>query len=93
MRDKDTKTQKIGTIEAYKICNNILMNYTNGATIFEASGLYKHEDGAIVVEKTLRIELLFVNEQIVKLIVEQLKQVFNQESVAVQSEVINSKLM
>ena len=93
LNDKDTKTQKIGTIEAYKICNNILMNYTNGATIFEASGLYKHEDGAIVVEKTLRIELLFVNEQIVKLIVEQLKQVFNQESVAVQSEVINSKLM
>lgn len=93
LNDKDTKTQKIGTIEAYKICNNILMNYTNGATIFEASGLYKHEDGAIVVEKTLRIELLFVNEQTVKLIVEQLKQVFNQESIAVQSEVINSKLM
>ena len=93
LNDKDTKTQKIGTIEAYKICNNILMNYTNGATIFEANGLYKHEDGTIVVEKTLRIELLFVNEQIVKLIVEQLKQVFNQESVAVQSEVINSKLM
>lgn len=93
LNDKDTKTQKIGTIEAYKICNNILMNYTNGATIFEANGLYKHEDGIIVVEKTLRIELLFVNEQIVKLIVEQLKQVFNQESIAVQSEVINSKLM
>lgn len=93
LNDKDTKTQKIGTIEAYKICNNILMNYTNGATIFEANGLYKHEDGTIVVEKTLRIELLFVNEQIVKLIVEQLKQVFNQESIAVQSEVINSKLM
>ena len=93
LNDKDTKTQKIGTIEAYKICNNILMNYTNGATVFEANGLYKHEDGTIVIEKTLRIELLFVNEQTVKLIVERLKQVFNQESIAVQSEVINSKLM
>lgn len=36
LNDKDTKTQKIGTLEAYKICNNILLNYTEGATVFEA---------------------------------------------------------
>jgi len=93
LNDKDKKVQLINTIEAYKICNNILMNFTDGATIFEANGLYKHEDGTIVVEKTLRIELLFVDKDTVGNIVNWLKQVFNQESIAVQREVVDSKLM
>lgn len=54
LNDKDTKTQKISTLEAYKIVNNIIMKYTDGATIYEANGLYKHEDGTVVIEKTLR---------------------------------------
>lgn len=93
LNDKDKKVQVISTLEAYKICNNILMGYTDGATIYEANGLYKHEDGTIVIEKTLRIELLFVNADIVGKVVTQLKQVFNQESIAVQREVVDSKLM
>ena len=66
LNDKETKTQKIGTLEAYKICNNILLNYTEGATVFEANGIYKHEDGSFVVEKTLRIELLFTDLETVE---------------------------
>lgn len=93
LNDKETKTQKIGTLEAYKICNNILLNYTEGATVFEANGIYKHEDGSFVVEKTLRIELLFTDLETVEKIVKELKIVFNQESVAVQVEDINSQLM
>lgn len=93
LNDKDKKIQLINTIEAYKITTNILMKYTDGATIFEASGIYKHNNGEFVVEKTLRIELLFVNDLQVQEIVKQLKVVFNQESVAVQKEVVNSQLM
>lgn len=93
LNDKDTKMQKIGTLEAYKICMNILKKYTEGATIFEANGMYKHTNGTIVVEKTLRIELLFINKDIVKDIVKELKLIFNQESIAVQMEKINSELM
>ena len=93
LNDKDKKVQIIGTLEAYKIATNILMQYTDGATIFEANGIYKHENGEFVVEKTLRIELLFVAEKQVQDIVKQLKVVFNQESVAVQKETVNSQLM
>ena len=93
LNDKDAKTQKIGTLEAYKICMNILKQYTEGATIFEANGMYKHENGTIVVEKTLRIELLFIDKDIVGKIVKELKAIFNQESIAVQREVIDSVLM
>lgn len=93
LNDKDKKVQLISTIEAYKICNNILLNYTDGATIFEASGIYKHEDGTFTIEKTLRIELLFTDDDTIDKIVKDLKAAFNQESIAVQKQAINSYLL
>ena len=93
LNDKDTKVQEISTLEACKIVNNLLVNLVDGATIFEADGIYKHDDGTIVIEKTLRIELLFVEMDTVKKIVETLKVLFNQESIAVQVETVESMLM
>lgn len=93
LNDKDKKQQQISTIEAYKITNNILLAYTNGATIFEANGIYKHEDGTFTIEKTLRIELLFVTEETVQKIVADLKQALNQETIAIQKEAVNSYLI
>lgn len=93
LNDKDKKTQLINTVEAYKICNNILLHYTDGATIFEANGIYKHDDGQYTIEKTLRIELLFIEEKDVKEIVKSLKQAFNQETIAIQKQMINSYLL
>ena len=94
LNDKDTKTQLISTLESYKMVANILksLNY-DGATIFEAVGLYKHEDGTFVTESTLRIEILDFNKQGVNQLVETLKSIFNQESIAVQQETITSTLM
>lgn len=93
LNDKDTKVQKINTLEAYKIVNNIVMQYTNGATIYEANGIYKHNDGTIVIEKTLRIELMFIDREIVNKIIDILKRVLNQESIVLQIEKINSELV
>jgi uncharacterized membrane-anchored protein YitT (DUF2179 family) len=92
LNDKDTKVQEIATLEAYKIINKLLLNYTDGATIFEAVGIYKHEDGSFVTENTLRIELMFIEKSAVKEIVENIKKILNQESVAVQREVVESEL-
>lgn len=92
LNDKDSKVQEVSTLEAYKIINKLLLSYTDGATIFEADGIYKHEDGTFVIEKTLRIELLFVEKSTVKKIVEEIKKLLNQESVAVQREVVESEL-
>ena len=92
LNDKDTKTQLVSTLEAYKVVTNVLKTYTDGATVFEANGIYKHDDGTIIVEKTLRIELLFVNKSTVKEIVNTLKKMLNQESIAVQHEVVESEL-
>lgn len=93
LNDKDTKTQLINTIEAYKIVSNILAADFGGGTIFEAQGIYKHDDGTIVFEKTLRIEILFAETPQIKALVTTLKKIFNQESVAVQEENISSELM
>jgi hypothetical protein len=93
LNDKDTKTQLINTIEAYKIVSNILAADFGGGTIFEAQGIYKHDDGTIVFEKTLRIEILFAETPQIKTLVNTLKKVFNQESIAVQEENISSELM
>lgn len=92
LNDKDSKQQEIATVEAYKIVSNLISSDFNGGTIFEAKGIYKHEDGQIVTETTLRIELLFTEAVKVKALCETLKKLFNQESIAVQEEVINSEL-
>lgn len=92
LNDKDSKVQEISTLEAYKIVSNLISADFDGGTIFEARGIYKHEDGQIVTETTLRIELLFAEPQKVKNLVDTLKKLFNQESIAVQQEVINSQL-
>lgn len=92
LNDKDSKQQEIATVEAYKIVSNLISADFNGGTIFEAKGVYKHEDGQIVTETTLRIELLFTEAVKVKALCDTLKKLFNQESIAVQEEVINSEL-
>lgn len=92
LNDKDTKTQLIDTNKAMEMVQFILLNKVDGATIFQAQGLYKHNNGSFVVENTLRIELLFVEHETVKSIVNTLKDVLNQESIAVQVEEINSEL-
>lgn len=92
LNDKDTKTQKIGTIEAYKVVENLIAEDFGGGTIYEARGVYRHDDGQIVKENTLRIELLFTTLEAVKGLVATLKRAFNQESIAVQRENICSEL-
>lgn len=92
LNDKDTKIQKVSTLEAMKLITNLCTTYTDGVTIFEADGIYKHDNGTIVIEKTLRIELLFIEKEVVKTIVDTIKRLLNQESVVVKIEEVNSDL-
>ena len=89
LNDKDTKLQKIDSIEAYKIVENTLLNNgLNGYTIYQGKGLYKHEDGEITQENTLIIEILFASDDIINKIIKILKQVLNQESILKQVQEI-----
>lgn len=92
LNDRETRRQEISTLEAAKVIRNACLNFVDGATIFEADGIYKHEDGGLVAEKTLRVELLMVEKSMVKQLVDTLKAVLNQESIAVQEHEVVSAL-
>lgn len=92
LNDKDSRQQEINTVDAYKIISNMITANFDGGTISEATGIYKHQDGTFTTETTLRIEILFASAEQVKPFVAELKKVLNQETIAVQKEVINSEL-
>jgi len=43
LNDQVTKLQSYATIEAYKICMNLVGETFGGGTIFEGNGFFKHE--------------------------------------------------
>ena len=90
LNDKDTKTQIIKTSEATKIIQNTLFNNgVEGYTIYNGYGLYKHDSGAITKEKTIIIELLYIDNKTIDLIIKDLKNALNQESILKQTFVLN----
>lgn len=90
LNDKDTKAQKIDTLEAVKIAENLVCDMCGGGTIYNAVGVYTHDDGTIITENTLRIELIDTAAAALDTLITALKAVLNQESIIKQTEVINS---
>lgn len=93
LNDKDTKKQEINTLEASKVAKNLACKLFGGATIYECDGVYTHDNWDIVVEKTLKIELLQCEFSPVVEFVKTLKVAFNQESILVKSQVENCDFM
>jgi hypothetical protein len=91
--DKDTHQQEISILDAYKILSNYLLSKTDGATISEGKGLYKHKDGTVVIEPTMIIDLMFIDRETILEIVDTLKVLFNQESIVVQEYNITSDMI
>jgi uncharacterized membrane-anchored protein YitT (DUF2179 family) len=93
LNDKETKKQEISTETAYKIIFKTLKNNgVEGATLTEARGFYTHNNGDIVIENSIKIELLFIDYSTVKNIAEELRIKLNQESVVIESIELNSEL-
>lgn len=87
LNDKDNKKQIVCTRrareEVIKILNN---NNINGLTMYEVMGVFKHETGEIVFEKSLKVELLEVREDEVIKSINELKRALNQESILLEKE-------
>lgn len=91
--DKDTKIQRFTTTEAYKIVERFTAETFGGGTISESTGIYRHDDGTVVVEPSLRIEVYTqperLNERLaVSEFIATLKKVLNQESILVEESQI-----
>ena len=94
LNDKDAKIQLINTLEAYKVVMNSVAGVGyEGATVSECTGFYTHASGDFVIEKSLRIEILFSDEKKTLKLIDILKNAFNQESIALQHEEVESKLV
>ena len=79
--DKDSKAQEVTTLDAYKVASNLLTEIIGFGTITEACGVYTHDNGEIVQEPTLRIEVSGIEIEPMKRLAIALKQAFNQESI------------
>lgn len=96
LNDKKTLRQEINTLEASKIITNIMSNKKLDCTISEAIGVYTMQDSKkVTIENSLRIEILFCNKEniIQSGVIETIKKALNQESIAMQYEVIDSELI
>jgi hypothetical protein len=90
LNDKDEKRQTMETVEAYKIVQSELVRHVGGGTIYAAEGIYTHDDGTIVVEKTLRVEIFGAPESALMALVERLKIRLNQESIIIRRESVET---
>lgn len=84
LNDKDAKRQLIPTEEAYTLFKGLVARKFDGATCWLSEGVYTHENGEQVSEQTIVCELLFTDIVRVKQFANELKRVFNQESIALQ---------
>lgn len=100
LNDKDTKMQKISTIEAYKVIENAVCEFFGGGTILEANGIYKHNDASkmVVREKSFWVEVINFGQSesfdiAVKDFCKVIKIALNQESISVQYQNFNGELI
>ena len=85
LNDKDTKQQELTNLDAKAEISAILFKYfPNGFTLQECQGMYRHEDGAVVCENTIKVILFDYNIGLVLDAVEDLKLKLNQECIAVE---------
>lgn len=98
LNDKDTKKQIIVDSVAKEVIIYAIVKQKLDFTLFECNGVYTHENGVSVIEKSFKIELLCFenektfNEKILQ-VVKDLKIMLNQESIAVSREYIESELL
>lgn len=85
LNDKDTKQQELSNLEAKAEISAILFRYCpDGFTLQECQGMYKHNDGTVVCENTIKVILLGYNMSMIYEIIEDLKRKLNQECIAVE---------
>ena len=90
LNDKDTHRQEVETVEAYKLVQRELVRAVGGGTIYAADGIYTHDDGTIVIEKTLRVEIIGAADPAIMGLVQVLKTILNQESIIIQREQVET---
>lgn len=83
MFDQETKKQEITKEDYIRIIEDEICKRDLCATLFTQGifGIYRHEDGTVVKEPSIRIEIAGVERSAIIPMVRHFREVFNQESV------------
>ena len=87
LNDKDTKKQIIKTNTA----KNLIAQVCGDCTMINCTGIYTHDNGVRVKEKSVKVEMLFKNDDDVNEYAKALKKILNQAEVYVVKDYILSK--
>ena len=79
LNDKDQKVQVVDKESA----QNIIADTVGACTMYDAKGVFTHEDGVQVRENTLAVEVFETDKEQVEKYCKTLKRILNQESIAV----------
>lgn len=83
--DKDTKTQKTSLRKAESVIAGICLDCgAYGLSITRGRGVYRHDDGSLVFEPSLFIEIAGITQEQAESIALQVKKALNQESIMVE---------
>ena len=89
LNDKDDKIQHISTDKALAFVSEVCAKRVGGATISLCVGVYTHENGDVVQEQTIKIELVNVDEDNILYLLKTFKHAFNQESIMVERAAVS----
>ena len=79
LNDKDSKKQQVNRKDAEQLISQIV----GDCTMSDCKGIYTHEDGDRVNENTLKVEILFKTDAQVSGYCDLIKELLNQESIAI----------
>lgn len=93
LNDQVSKVQEISTENAMEIITNVIADHTDGATIYPAKGIYRHFDGTLITENSIRIECIEPDEKRLYAAAMILKEKLNQETIVWENRMIDSALI
>ena len=89
LNDKDTYVQIMPFGEAEKKVSDIALKYVDGFTVLSARGAYKDEKGIITNENSLVFQFLYVTDEQIKLIMDEVLKELNQNSILLEKQKVN----
>lgn len=95
LNDQHTHKQEVATETALQIIKDSIMNSGfDGATIIPgAIGIFRHANGAVVIENSVQVVFYGANPSDVKALASKLRTALNQESVAYEEQEIYSEFI
>lgn len=88
LNDKDTYQQKFSIEEAEELVTEIILKHADGFTRFVGKGAYKDNQGVVTYENSLIYEFLYVTEEQITQIMDEVLIALNQNSILVEKQTV-----